>query len=235
MTLKRKKEEDSVVGLTEIEQPFKTNLVNASFLVVSSLPPSVEMPSASSPSRRLSIHAHPTPIRVSYSTVSAIVPEIMEEFAQKHNGRQPDLILHTGIAPPRNYYSVETRAHRDAYNEPDIDGRMAYEDGEKVWKELNLPPMLVPMSKSMDEFLDVWKSYAPAGTDLRISHDAGRYSCEFIYYTSLALAELQGRDHNVMFFHLPPSYQEEDIELGRKTALALIKTLVTCWIDREKP
>lgn len=167
---------------------------------------------------------------------------ILEEFAAAHHGRRPDLVIHLGIASPRLYYSVEALAHRDDYNITDIHGRSGYEDGEKRWREMELPPILKPGPAAEEQkgsyppdehLLKTWRSLAPAGTDLRISHDPGHYLCDFIYYTSLSLAMLEGNDRNVLFLHVPGASEDADVERGTKIALALIKTMVTCWIDEK--
>lgn len=168
-----------------------------------------------------------------------------------------------GIAATRHYYSVETKAHRDSYLMSDIEGRSGYEDGEKRWRELDLPPVLqagrsanplsisdiaeethdqviTPSSQAVqsswnphppnDKLLNVWKSFAE-GADVRISEDAGRYLCEFIFYTSLAHAFKQGQDRNVAFLHVPGAYNDRAVETGREVTIALIKALITCWAD----
>lgn len=86
-----------------------------------------------------------------------------------------------------------------------------------------------------DRFLQCWKTLAPPDTDIRISHDAGHYLCDFIYYTSLSLAYRAGKDRNVLFLHVPGASEDVDIERGRNVAMALIKTMVTCWIDEKRP
>lgn len=193
---------------------------------------------------------------MAYASVRTELPAILEDFAQKHNGRRPDLIVHMGIASTRGYYSVETQAHRDNYQITDIHGKIGFEDGEKLWKEKGLPALLKPgpaKTSSSDEsdtvaspavssprivpypaedhFLETWKSYAPPGTDIRISEDAGRYLCEFIFYTSLSEALQEGRDRASVFFHVPSWTDEQSLETGRQVAIALIKAMVTCWID----
>ncbi|KXG51110.1 Peptidase C15, pyroglutamyl peptidase I [Penicillium griseofulvum] len=221
--------------------PFKTNLVNASYLIASSLPSSFLFPKDSD--RRVSLHVHPTPIPVAYATVRESLPLILEEFATSHGGRRPDLIIHIGIAAPRQYYSVETLAHRDDYNITDVNGRPGYVDGEKRWKGLGLPPILIP-GRAIDDpssaspyqpehqFLETWRSFAPE-SDLRISKDAGHYLCDFIFYTSMSLAQLQGQDRNVLFLHVPGASEDANIEQGRVVTLALIKAMVTCWLDKK--
>ncbi|KAL4877542.1 hypothetical protein BJY04DRAFT_126012 [Aspergillus karnatakaensis] len=237
--------------------PFKSNLVNASYLIASSLPPSLSLPLEKSdtlPSaRRIAIHVHPSPISVEYSAVRSIIPAIMEDYVKTH-GRQPDIVIHMGIAATRSYYSIETKAHRDAYYMPDNLGRAGYEDGEKLWRERTLPhvlkagrsdPTAEPVVK-LDltssrvnlnphapdaEFLKTWQRFAPSTADIRISEDAGRYLCEFIFYTSLSLALQEGRDRNVVFFHVPSSCRDEDVDTGKEVAIGLIKALVDRWVD----
>lgn len=66
------------------------------------------------------------------------------------------------------------------------------------------------------------------GVDVRPSNDAGRYLCDFIYYTSLV--EYWRRDPDVkapaMFLHVPGRIEDMDIETGRKVALGLIGAMV---------
>ncbi|KAL4929354.1 putative pyroglutamyl peptidase type I [Aspergillus undulatus] len=239
--------------------PFKTNIVNASHLIASSLPSSLSVPlytADGTPAvRRIAIHVHPSPISVAYSAVRTAIPAIMEDYVKTHS-RQPDIVIHMGIAATRNYYSIESKAHRDAYNMPDILGRAGYEDGEKPWRERSLPNVLTagrsdpatepvvkldltsprtnlnPHPPDM-EFLKTWKGFAPSGADLRISEDAGRYLCEFIFYTSLSLALREGRDRNVAFFHVPSACRDEDVETGREVAIGLIKALVDRWVGEK--
>ncbi|KAL4784320.1 hypothetical protein BJX76DRAFT_357168 [Aspergillus varians] len=239
--------------------PFKSNLVNASHLIASSLPPSLSLPTVTSDgisaARRIAIHVHPSPIPVAYSAVRTIIPAITEDYVKTH-GRHPDIVVHMGIAATRSYYSVESRAHRDAYNMPDNLGRAGYEDGEKPWRQAQLPHVLTagrsdpatepvvkldPVSSRTSlnphppdhELLKAWQAFGPSDTDIRISEDAGRYLCEFIFYTSLSLAFQDGRDRNVAFFHVPSSCRDEDIEVGREVAVALIKALVDRWVDEK--
>ncbi|KKK19729.1 hypothetical protein ARAM_006919 [Aspergillus rambellii] len=238
--------------------PFKSNLVNASYLIASALPSSLSLPSPASKSpdglptaRRISIHVHPSPINVAYSAVRTTVPAILDDYVKTH-GRHPDIVIHMGIAATRSYYSVETQAHRDAYHISDNLGRAGYEDGEKIWKELGLPFVLqagctsdlAPGAPAQARaqlnphppdaaLLQAWQAFAPPNAQVRLSEDAGRYLCEFILYTSLSLALLENRDRRTMFLHVPASCADEDIETGKEIAIALIKALVACWVDEN--
>ncbi|KAF8338488.1 putative pyroglutamyl peptidase type I [Amanita rubescens] len=251
---------DEILVLVTGYGPFDTNPVNASFLIASSLPSTITFPPAANPtpatapSRNISVHVHPSPIPVSYSVVRETVPAIIKDFTHSHAGRYPDIIIHMGIASYREYYSVETQAHRDLYLLADIDGRSGENDGEKLWREKEFPELLRPgptpsaaipvstiaTSRKMvayppnDHFLSTWESFIPPNTDVRISDDAGRYLCEFIFYTTMSQLWLEGRDRNVVFFHVPDSCEDGDVKLGMEAAIALIKTLVTCWVDEAK-
>ncbi|KAL4973854.1 hypothetical protein BDW66DRAFT_141274 [Aspergillus desertorum] len=238
--------------------PFKSNVVNASYLIATALPPSISLSTDTfegTPAvRRIAIHVHPSPISVAYSAVRTTIPSMMDEYVKTH-GRHPDIVIHMGIAATRNYYSIESKAHRDAYNMPDNLGRAGYEDGEKLWKDKTLPHVLTPgrsdpatepvvkldLTSSRtnilnphppdNEFLKTWQAFSPAGADIRISEDAGRYLCEFIFYTSLSLALQEGRNRSVAFFHVPSSCRDADVEIGKEVAIALIKALVSHWVD----
>ncbi|KAK1146402.1 hypothetical protein N8T08_003189 [Aspergillus melleus] len=258
-------EPDEISVLVTGFGPFKTNLVNASYLIASSLPPSFDLSTTDATglvSRRVAIHAHPSPIPVAYSTVRETIPVILEDYAKCHGGRRPDIVMHMGIAAMRNFYSVETQARRDAYHMSDIKGKGGYEDGEKLWRELGLPAVLqagpatdpkpTPAESILpsptedplqvqhpsftprppnDDLLGLWKSFVPAGTDVRISDDAGRYLCEFIYYTSLSHAFREGQDRNVVFFHVPAACGDDAIREGKEAAIALIKGLIMHWTE----
>ncbi|GAM35833.1 pyroglutamyl peptidase [Talaromyces pinophilus] len=245
--------------------PFRSFDVNASFLIAQSLPSSFTLPPKENqtlngtgiPSpRQVRIHVHPEPIKVSYATIRAQLPVILDDYSRQHNGNPPDLIVHMGIASTRSYYSVETQAHRDNYRIPDVDGRSGYQDGEKIWRGKGFPPILTPgpaeeivPSRGDDivqtsglkmvpypaneHFLRIWKSLAPAETDLRTSNDAGHYACDFIFYTSLAQALEEGRDRSIVFYHVPVTTDPASIELGTKVAVALIKSMIKCWVDGE--
>lgn len=146
---------------------------------------------------------------------------------------------------------MEVEAHRDSYHISDVKGRSGYEDGEKLWKELQLPPLLKPGPASDgsisdakkprvhpfppdSHFLAAWKSFCPENTDVQLSQDAGRYLCEFIFYSSMALALQAGQDRNAVFFHVPALCEDADIELGKEVTIALVKALVACWIDEKR-
>lgn len=145
-----------------------------------------------------------------------------------------DLILNIGLAAPRSYYTLETRAHRDGYDQPDVDGATLKND--TFWRDkYNAPEILRPTFDTTD----VWRRWKSElmDEDLRPSNDAGHYLCDFTYYASML--EYWRRDPEgrrpCMFVHVPGGNEEKDLERGRQVTLGLIVALVQSeTIKREK-
>jgi pyrrolidone-carboxylate peptidase len=71
--------------------------------------------------------------------------------------------------------------------------------------------------------------------DLRISEDAGRYLCDYIYYSSLAHLEKAGQERKVLFLHVPSDASEHSIAVGRELVLQLVRAMVESeLVQREK-
>ena len=146
-----------------------------------------------------------------------------------------DIVLNIGLAPGRNFYTLETRAHRDGYNKRDEDGKTL--EGDTFWRiELRAPERL---HTSFDAE-DVWRRWKSGlmNVDLRPSNNAGHYLCDFIYYASMLeywRREPRGQ-RPCMFLHVPSGLEEEDIRRGREAALGLITALVASEMagDRSK-
>ncbi|KAL8732926.1 MAG: hypothetical protein Q9181_003775 [Wetmoreana brouardii] len=143
-----------------------------------------------------------------------------------------DLVLHIGMAAPRKYFTMETCAHRDGYIGGDEAGETM--EGDDLWRHgYKSPETLNPGFDTED----VWKRWKEElmGVDVRPSNDAGRFLCEFIYYTSLV--EYWRRDPEkgarVMFLHVPGAIEDVDVEMGRRVALRLIGAMVES-MRREK-
>lgn len=71
------------------------------------------------------------------------------------------------------------------------------------------------------------------GLDVRISYDAGRYLCEYLYYSSLAFLHVCGNDGvslqdriTVALLHVPRGAEPEDIATGKRVTMALISAMV---------
>lgn len=70
--------------------------------------------------------------------------------------------------------------------------------------------------------------------DLRISEDAGRYLCDFIYFSSMAHLYKQQRSRKVVFFHVPADASERHVAQGQELAMNLIRSVVESEVTRKK-
>ncbi|KAH6619583.1 hypothetical protein B0J18DRAFT_492373 [Chaetomium sp. MPI-SDFR-AT-0129] len=222
-------------------------------------PPS---PSAS-PIPPVRLLTHPAPIRVSYPTVRALIPDLWDLDGKVHGGDRPkiDLAVHVGMAGPRLFYSLERRGHREGYRMPDVDGGVlgddgGYQDGhgdeggdqgegvEKKgeggkegekgkWIWEGMPEEL-ETAVDVGDVLGRWKGHSPKHLDLRVSEDAGHYLCDFIYFSSLAHLEKAGERRRVVFLHVPSDASEHSIAVGREVLLQLVRALVESEVARRE-
>lgn len=124
-------------------------------------------------------------MKVAYTTVRELVPKLW-------TGKNVDYMIHIGMAGGREFYSVERRGHQDGYLSADVDNQYLgdearkEEEGDK-WIWHGLPKELLTDLK-IAKVWDLWDQATP-GLDVRVSEDAGRYLCDFIYYSSLAHLE----------------------------------------------
>jgi len=210
--------------------PFRAqHPVNPSWEIAKSLP--AFLPPPTSPTADLSaiarnapvrILVHPGPIKVAYKTVRELVPKLWE-------GRKIDYAVHIGMASGRRFYSVERRGHRDGYGMEDVDkellgdpARKKIEGDQWIWH--GLPEELLTAA-DIDDVWRRWRIALPT-TDVRISEDAGRYLCDFIYYSSLAHLTKKGEKRRVVFLHVPVDSDEAAIQTGIEVTIELIRGLV---------
>jgi pyrrolidone-carboxylate peptidase len=62
--------------------------------------------------------------------------------------------------------------------------------------------------------------------DIRVSEDAGRYLCDFIYFSSLAYLTKKEEERRVVFLHVPVDSDEAALNTGTEVALELIRAMV---------
>jgi pyroglutamyl-peptidase len=63
-------------------------------------------------------------------------------------------------------------------------------------------------------------------TDVRVSEDAGRYLCDFIYFSSLAYLTKKKEEKRVVFLHVPVETEERHIAMGIEATIELIRAIV---------
>lgn len=174
---------------------------------------------------------------MSYQAVASFVPLLLAHY-------NPDYVFHIGMAGGRDYYALETRAHRDGYRIRDVDGRDGYVDGELRWKkEVNpdgefLPDVLEcgwdveDVERRWRELLGLGKQKAEEEEPrVQMSADAGRFLCDFIFYESLSLRWKEGKERvgKVCFFHVPGETDEVSVWRGVRVAEAAIRSVVDSW------
>ncbi|KAL1837926.1 hypothetical protein VTJ49DRAFT_3246 [Mycothermus thermophilus] len=181
---------------------------------------------------------------------------------EKEEDKRPqiDLALHIGMAGPRLFYSIERRGHREGYKMQDVDGeylsdrpeeeeeedddlpeeedgeRGGEEEGErrkKRWIWAGLPKELLS-DLDVEDVLRRWRGHSPKHMDLRISEDAGRYLCDFIYFSSLAHLYKAGRRRSVLFLHVPSDASEHSVAVGRELVLQLVRAMVESEVERRR-
>ncbi|KAI5289734.1 hypothetical protein KEM54_003326 [Ascosphaera aggregata] len=224
---------------------FRGNVTNPSYSIARALPELITLDALGCV---VEVHCHPEPVRVAYDTVYTLTRDGIKQFRNDNDGHTPDIVIHIGMARSRNYYCLETCARREGYELVDVEGRRAAECEERFRSEgypdtlrpgdapcnscTNMDPKsdgtLIP-SQPNEHLLNVWQRSVPNFEDLRLSKDAGKYLCEFIYYNSLAHAWKEGRNLSVVFVHVPGWDTSKDIERGRDVIIGLIKSLIVCW------
>ncbi|KAK2066465.1 hypothetical protein P8C59_000285 [Phyllachora maydis] len=219
--------------------PFKEEYpVNPSWEIACQLPDHVSLPpplGANKAPRPVRILVHPEPVRVSYDTVRALVPQLWRPGI--------DAVLHIGMASPQPHYSIERRAHRDGYVMKDVDGeflrdqdRHARERDRWVWHAC---PHELLTDVDVDDVLARWQRHSHgsasargADLDLRISEDPGRFLCDFIYFSSLAHLWKAGERRRVLFLHVPCVASETDVATGKDLVIQLIRSMVESELAR---
>lgn len=102
-------------------------------------------------------------------------------------------------------------------------------------------PPTMTTSLKYDNVLQSWQDNAlaiPKGhpgfeADIRMSEDAGRYLCDYIYFNSLAyfgrhsgkMTQGEDSDRPVLFFHVPAESDAKMLEQGHAVAIALIRAM----------
>ncbi|GIX97567.1 pyroglutamyl-peptidase 1 [Caerostris extrusa] len=125
---------------------------------------------------------------VEYDFVSKEVPELWEKF-------KPKLVIHCGMSEGSRCLTLEKLAHNEDYQGTDIKGQVPQlniccEKGpSKLCTAIDIEAVLEDVSSS-----DVCVKVVA-------SENAGRYLCEYIYYTSLNISK------HTVFVHVPPINQ----------------------------
>lgn len=159
-------------------QPFGNNHINPSHLIADGLPSSFTANDL--PNIRI-VTASPIPVH--YRTVRDVVPRFLfpksQEKVEMNRSYPPgmpsslfqavlgadfaadnkprfDYILHIGMAAPREYFTMETCAHRDRYLGKDESGETM--EGDTLWRDEYKAPELLRPGFDAEDVWRRWKS-----------------------------------------------------------------------------
>ncbi|KAM4057567.1 pyroglutamyl peptidase domain-containing protein [Hirsutella rhossiliensis] len=169
-------------------------------------------------------------IPVSYKAVREIVPSFWETY----QGHKVDLAIHIGMTAG-SVYKIERRGHRNGYKIGDIDEEIP-EDEEKgkkgenwIWQGL---PDEIQTELDLDDVLKRWQGFGAKNASLQVSEDAGRFLCDFIYYSSLSTLWKRQRPRKVVFLHVPTDSSSQAVRQGQELTLSLIRSMVESETQR---
>uniref|UniRef100_A0A0B6YKG2 Pyroglutamyl-peptidase I n=1 Tax=Arion vulgaris TaxID=1028688 RepID=A0A0B6YKG2_9EUPU len=152
-------------------------------------------------------------IPVIYDEVKTIIPQLWK----KH---KPVLMVHVGVSGVANELTLEQQAHNDGYDRNDVQGmvpssRMCVDGSchNTIVSGINMSLVCEEVNATAHKVSSV------------VSHDAGRYLCDFTYFQSL-----HTNKECTAFVHVPPldaPYSAIELATGLRTAiLAMLKQVL---------
>ncbi|KAJ8717569.1 hypothetical protein PYW07_005499 [Mythimna separata] len=142
---------------------------------------------------------------VAYKKIDTLVPELWAEH-------QPDLTIHVGVSNI-SCIQLETKADRESYDIVDND---QFCPADK--KHCMAGPDTITTDLDVAQLHDKFNALEPkvAGLTAQISNDAGKFICEYTYYTSL---NCRGPS-KTLFVHVPyQGFTEQEIAEGLERIL----------------
>lgn len=252
--------EDELTVLITGFGPFKDQYpVNPSWEIARSLPaylpperaktvPAPTAGTAAGDAPRVRLLVHPEPVRVNYGVVRTLVPTLWDgdgddpeqsSSPPERAGKKVDVMLHIGMAGPEPIYQIERRGHRDGYRIKDVDGQFLDDEQRRAdegdaWIWHGVPDELLT-DLDVEDIHRRWVARSPKDANIRISEDAGRYLCDFIYFSSLAHLWKARRPRRVLFLHVPADQSAATIRSGTELALQLIRSIVDSELAARRP
>jgi pyroglutamyl-peptidase len=164
--------------------------------------------------RRLSpasnVHRMSHVFRVSYEAVDRDLPELIA-------GVRPDVLIMFGLAGRTRHMRIETRARNAlARTIPDAAGRLPAASMIAAGG-----PATLPLRAPVQRLLTAARS---AGLPAALSHDAGRYLCNYLCWRAAEWAK-RGTPRIVAFIHVPPVHREQ-LHHPRRTRLTFDNLIV---------
>jgi len=128
-------------------------------------------------------------LETSYAAVDRELPALIDRH-------RPDIVLLFGLAARTRHLRIETRArNRRSTLFPDVDGYRP----EEATISAGAPGSVA----SRAPHRRLVSAARSTGIEARLSHDAGRYLCNFAYWRALQLGRGSDRPPLVQFVHVP--------------------------------
>ncbi|KAK5859781.1 hypothetical protein PBY51_021309 [Eleginops maclovinus] len=188
-------------------EPFGGHAVNSSWVAVQEL-------------ERLglgeAVDLHVCEVPVEYQAVKDLLPSLWKEH-------QPQLVVHVGVSGLATTVTLEQCGHNKGYKRLD---NCSFCPASQCC--MNSGPDCIHSVLDMETVCKTVND-SDLGVTLSVSKDAGRYLCDYTYYTSLYL----GHGHSA-FIHVPPlgkPYSSQ--ELGRALQAAVQEMLKMLELDPE--
>lgn len=168
----------------------------------------------------------------------AVVPQTLKKMDNKTNEAKtseisPGVTKPSVLAGYTNEYGDQTppQSHLKAAREAEEAQESGV--GKRIVEDwTSLPDVLHP-DVDVQRVLRSWDHELKVKADLRVSNDAGRYLCEYIYWCSLAHREVSRQGAGkVLFLHVPGSAEEKDVAQGVDVVVALCKAIVHEMMDK---
>ncbi|KAL1451341.1 hypothetical protein WDU94_005728 [Cyamophila willieti] len=196
--------------------PFRNFPINASWEAVSLLPDKLDVNN---------IEIIKEQVEVSYDYVDNTVPQLWKQY-------NPDLVIHVGVSGVAEKITIESCGNGDQYEKPDVYDKMpcdflckaanvcdATDSSLEIQTELDLND-LVKQFELKKHDLGKLLNVDISKVGIELSCDAGRYLCEYIYYTSLCMDKAR-----CVFIHVPPINEPYSLTQLTQSLLSIIYIL----------
>jgi pyroglutamyl-peptidase len=205
--------------------PFLNITTNPSFEIVRNLPNQINHRD-----QEITIHAHPTSLKVSYHDCASLLPSLLTE-------KEWDIVIHIGLDVESSCFHIERGAMREGYHTYPTEDRKVFTKAEnkKLWGK---SPERLEGEFDLDTALEVWRREVCGGgkgkgkaklgmreEELRVTDEVGSYICGFVYYFSLERFWKEKKTRKVVFLHVPMLGAQE-VEKGVIVVVGLVKALV---------
>nr|CAB3264819.1 pyroglutamyl-peptidase 1-like [Phallusia mammillata] len=142
---------------------------------------------------------------VEYDEIDKQVPQLWKTL-------DPHLVIHVGLSGIATCFTLEQVAHSSGYQRKDVEGKLPCNNQCQA-----VGPTVMKSTLDMKRIVESLKHH---GVTAVTSKDAGRYLCEYIYYTSLSM-----KTSPSAFVHVPPldkPYNSKELAQGLKNIILVM-------------